>query len=219
MEYREGIAVCWCLQPMGGIPATQIPGRIVGSKPGYVTIRVFDEEGWRWIERPVRPITLRRIGPEQSALLEDQEATCPPRPHAPRTEVPSEGPRPARALTSEERHSLLEITHLRPNVGRARVPDTDLHIRTAYFVLIVGESIGATGRLAGVTPERVRQRVRHGVIAALRQVGDSLREELQDANLWKLRRHAVDLKPALEKAFLALPPVATRKVPVPKQRG
>lgn len=219
MEYRQGIAVCWCLQPMGGVPATQIPGRIVGSKPGFVTIRVFDAESWNWIERPVRPITLRRIGPQQSALLEDQEATCPPRPYAPLTQVPSEEHRPSRPLTSEERRSLYEITHLRPNIGRVHEPDTDLHIRTAYYVLIVGETINATGRLAGVSPERVRQRVRLGVYAALRQMGDPVREELRNANLWRLRRHALELKPALEKAFLALPPVGTRRVPAPMQRG
>ena len=219
MDYRQGIAVCWCVQPTGGVPAMQIPGRIVGSKPGYVTIRVFDAESWRWVERPVRPITLRRIGPQYAVLLEDQEAACPPRPYAPLTAVPPEGQSPVRPLTSKERRSLREITDLRPNVGRVRDPDTDLHIRTAYYVLVVGESMNAVGRLAGVSHERVRQRVRLGVIAALRHVGDSVREELRNANLWKLRRHAMELKSPLERAFLALPPVGTRKVPAPKQRG
>jgi hypothetical protein len=136
-------------------------------------------------------------------------STCPPRPYAPLTQVPSEDHRPPRPLTSEERRSLYEITLLRPNIGRVHEPDTDLHIRTAYYVLIVGETINATGRLAGVSPERVRQRVRLGVYAALRQMGDSVREELRNANLWRLRRHALELKPALEKAFLALPSVGT----------
>ncbi len=253
MEYREGSAVCWSLQPTGRVPASQIPGRIVGSAPGYVLIRVFDTEGEHWIERSVRPITLRRISPQQAEVLERQEAAWPVSSAAAgptgsdrwvlgvkelasapsgtsgllgsglSVEKSRAGPTPnpnistgrgnqlAAGLGNVQR-SLLEITDLRASVGRGRKPDTDLHIRTAYCVLVNGRTLDEVGLFAGITREQVRQRVRLGIGAALDYVADPMRGRIRDMSLPRLRRHVHELKPALETAFLSLPVIAPKRV-------
>jgi hypothetical protein len=258
MEYREGSAVCWSLQPTGRVPVSQIPGRIVGSAPGFVLIRVFDTEVEHWIERSVRPITLRRISPQQAEVLERQEAAWPVAsagadptgsdrwlpglkelastpsrtsglltsglsveqrragPSASPNISPGRGNQLATGLGNEQR-SLLEIADLRASVGRGRKPDTDLHIRTAYCVLVNGGTLDHVGRLAGITREQVRQRVRLGVGAALDYVTDPVRERIRDATLPRLRRHVFELKPALETAFLALPVVTPKRVAAARQ--
>ena len=257
MQHQKGMAVCWCIQPMARVRPNLIPGRVIGIEPGYVRIRVFEAETECWIERPVRPVTLRRIGPQQSALLEKQEATWPvpglgngskgeskqavdlTQPTKPATvilsdaapEVPSRGrvqttavagPDNARQRerrqTSEtpRRRSLGEISDLRESVGRVGDPDTDLNIRLAYRVLVMGESLGRAGSQAGVSRQRVQQRVRLGVVAALKRTTDPNLKSLRDHGLPMLRRHASALKPVLEMAFLSEPEAHARRAASPR---
>lgn len=228
MEYREGSPICWSLQPTGRVPVRQIPGRIVGSTPGYMVIRVFDSEEENWVERSVRPITLRRISPQLAEVLERQEAAWPiavapgePSKHEKCVSVLQEpGSAPARAgdlVMTDAQRLLSEISDLRPSVGRRRNPDTDLHIRTAYRVLVNAETLVEVARLAGITREQVRQRVRLGVAAALDYVSDPMRERIRAAKLPKLRRHVAELKPAIEAAFLALFVISPKRFAAARQ--
>lgn len=289
MEYQKGEAVCWSLQPAARVPVIQIPGRMVGTKPGYVVIRVFDVQESRWIDRPVRPITLRKIGPKQAALLREQEAVWPiasstvvqnpiekrtnsleklaapeglgtnalfaaasptvnqckvdkpentiKRPavpgaletNAPASEARPEAQDPTCHITrrqlsagqqgqwsapgnTKRNRSLERITDLRASIGRVRDPDIDLNLRLAYRVLIAGETLDRVAKLAGVTRERVRQRVRDGVTAALSSVPDPTLKGLCKESLTTLRHHASELKPALENAFLAIPDGTMRRL-------
>ena len=234
---------------MARVSPHQIPGRILGIEPGYLRIRVFDEETARWINGAVRPITVRGISPQQLALLEQQEATWPvsspsasagvvqnqkdsgnryenfmrprldvrPRPMVGKGNLNARIASPHAAGGASQRpspstkpqRSLEEISDLRVSIGRVRDPDTDLAIRLAYRVLIVGETLGRVALLADMSRERVRQLLRLGVIYACK--GNSKLEVLQDRSLLVLRRHASVLKPALQTAFLGMPAATVRR--------
>lgn len=112
--------------------------------------------------------------------------------------------------SSKPQRSLEEISDLRESIGRVRDPDTDLAIRLAYRVLIVGETLGRVGLLAEMSRERVRQYLRLGVIYACK--GDPKLEKLLHKPLPVLRRHAPVLKPALQTAFLTMPAATVRRV-------